>query len=423
MRFDLLLKGGQVVDPDSGLSGRLDVAVQRRRIAAVEAEIPAESAFQVVDVTGCYVTPGLIDLHAHFQLGTYWGIDADAIGSQSGVTTWVDAGSPGALTLPAFRQTVVAMSEVRVFTFVNIAYIGLVAQDYELSNPEYANIELLERVVNLHRDIVVGIKVRAGRSGGGKDLEPLRQARRAADNLELPIMVHLSTAPPTLEQVLELLKPGDILTHAFTGQTMRLIDDQGRIREAAKRAIESGVIVDLGHGAGSFSFESAEALTRQGYWPGTISSDLHWLAIYGSNLIDPLKGSAFGDPTSATRSIIVNVRGDGQPVFNLLTCLDKLMYLGMPLQEAIRAVTSRPAEILGMKGELGSLKPGACADIAVLRLTPGNYELHDIHGNVRHSKEQLRHHMTVLDGQLWQPIPLPPPPPWVNFVDKTYDRA
>jgi dihydroorotase len=418
MRFDLLLKGGHVIDPDGGYNGQLDVAVKRSRIAAVESNIPAGSAFRTVDVTGQYVTPGLIDLHAHFQLGTYWGIDADAVGSHSGVTTWVDAGSPGALTLPEFRQTVVAMSEVRVFAFVNISYIGLIAQDYELSNPEYTNVELLERVVNLHRDIVIGIKIRAGRSGGGKDLEPLHRARRAADRLEMPIMVHISTAPPSLEEVLEFLKPGDIITHSFTGQSMKLVDEQGNIRDGARRAIESGVILDLGHGAGSFSFESAEALTRQGYWPDTISTDLHWLAIYGPNLMDPLKGSAFGDSTSDARSITVNVKGDGQPVFNLLTCIDKLMYLGMPLPDAIRAVTSRPAEILGMKGELGTLKPGARADITVLHLAPGNYDLHDIHGNVRHSKEQLRHTMTVLDGQPWDPIPLPPPPPWVIFVDK-----
>lgn len=418
MHFDLLLKGGHVVDLDSGYNGTLDIAIKRNRIAAVEANIPADAAFKTVDVSGRYVTPGLIDLHAHFQIGTYWGIDADAVGSQSGVTTWVDAGSPGALTLPEFRQTVVAMSEVRVFTFVNISYIGLVAQDYELANPEYCNVELLEKVVNLHRNIVVGIKVRAGRSGGGNGLEHLRRARRAADDLEMPIMVHISTAPPTLEEVLEFLKPGDIITHCFTGQTMKIVNDDGTIKDAAKKAIDSGVILDLGHGAGSFSFVTAEALTKQGIWPRTISTDLHWLAIYGPNLMDPLKGSAFGDPSSDARSIMVNVKGDGEPVFNMLTCIDKLMFCGMPLPEALRAATSYPAEILGMKGELGTLKPGGLADVAVLDIAEGNFDLYDIHGNMRQSKQQLRHHMTVLDGQIWDPIPLPPPPPWVNFVDK-----
>lgn len=420
MRFDLLLKGGHVIDAEAGYNGRLDVAVKRDQIAAVESDIPKDVAFRVIDVTGHYVTPGMIDLHAHFQLGTYWGIDADAVGSNTGVTTWVDAGSPGALTLPQFRQTVATLSEVRVYTFVNISYIGLIAQDYELSNPEYCDSVLLERVVNLHRDIVVGIKVRAGRSGGGKDLEPMRRARRVADRLELPIMVHISTAPPTLEDILQFLKPGDIVTHAFTGQTMKLLDDQGKIRDAARRAIENGLILDLGHGAGSFSFESAEALTRQGYWPHVISTDIHWLAIFGPNLMDPLKGSAFGDLSDSqdTRSIVVNVKGDGKPVFSILTCMDKLRLLGMSLPDVVRAVTSRPAEILGKKGELGTLKPGARADIAVLDIAQGNFDLHDIHGNVRQSKEQLRHVMTILDGRPWDPIPLPSPPPWINFVDK-----
>ena len=420
MHYDILLKGGHVIDLDAGFDGPMDVAVRRNTIAAVESDIPADAAFRVFDVSGKYVTPGLIDLHAHFQLGTYWGIDADAVGSQTGVTTWVDGGSPGALTLPQFRQTAEALSEVRVYAFVNISYIGLIGQDYELANPEYLNIELLERVVNLNRDIVVGIKVRAGRSGGAIDLEPMQRARRAADDLELPIMVHISTAPPTIEEILEFLKPGDIITHAFTGQSMKLINDDGSLKDAAKKAIDSGVILDLGHGAGSFSFETAEALVAQGIWPHTISTDLHWLAIFGPNLMDPLKGSAFGDLSESkdARSIIVNIKGAGKPDFSLLTCIDKMMFLGMPLAEAFRAVTSHPAEILGVKSELGTLKPGARADIAAFEIASGEFDLHDIHQNVRTSKQQLRHVMTILDGQPWEPLPMPSPPPWIHFVDR-----
>jgi dihydroorotase len=179
------------------------------------------------------------------------------------------------------------------------------------------------------------------------------------------------------------------------------------------------VLLDLGHGAGSFSFDTAEALTGQGIWPYTLGSDLHWMALYGPKIVDPLKGSAFGSlsSTTATRSILINVKGDSKPVFDLLTCMDKLLFLGMPLPDLIGAVTNRPADILRQKGELGTLKPGARADIAVFNLVDSDRELIDNHGNVRHAKQRFSHVMTVLDGNLWDPIPLPAPPPWVNFVD------
>lgn len=425
MRFDLLVKGGKVIDPGAGYDGPLDVAVRRNRIAAVEPDIPASSAFRVIDATGFYVTPGLVDMHAHvYENGTYWGISADAMGSQTGVTTWADAGSAGAVTLPGFREHVITRSEATIYAFINIAYIGLVGQDYELAVPDYCSVELLERVVNLHRDVVVGIKVRAGRSGGAKDLEHLRRARRAAHALELPIMVHLSTSPPDLGTVLGFLKPGDIVTHCYTGQSMRMVDEKGRILDVAKKAWEGGLIMDLGHGAGSFSFDTAEALAGQGYWPHVISTDLHWLSIVGPNLLDPFKGNAFGDlsKSSDARSVIVQVKGDGQPMFNLLTCIDKMLYLGMPLAEIIRATTSRPADVLGVRGELGTLRPGARADIAILAVDRGDFELRDNYGNVRHGKERVRHVTTILNGRPWAPRELPPPPAWVELVGEERAR-
>jgi dihydroorotase len=417
MRFDLLIKGGEVIDPAAGLSGRMDIAVNRNRIAAVESEIPADSAYRVIDASGQFVTPGLIDMHAHlYRNSTYWGIDADAVGSQCGVTTWLDAGSTGAVTFPGFREYVIEKSRTRIFALINIAYIGLVAQDYELANPEYCNVELLERVANLNRDVIVGIKVRAGRSGAAKDLEPFKRARQAADDLNLPIMVHLSTQPPDLATVLGFLKPGDILTHIYTGQTMGMVDKDGKILEVAKKAYEEGLIMDLGHGAGSFSFPVAESLVSQGYYPDTISTDLHWLSIVGPNLMDPLKGSAFGT-TSDVRSLVVQVTDD-TPVFDLLTCMTKMLCVGMSFPEVVRRVTNRPAEILGVKGEIGTLKPGAIADITGLTIDKGSYELRDIHGNVRYGKEKVRCTFTILSGQPFDPIEIPQPPAWVQVVER-----
>lgn len=418
MRFDLLIKGGDVIDPATGNNGKLDVAVKRDRIAAVEANIPADSAFQVIDATGQYVTPGLIDMHAHiFEGVTYWGVNADAIGSHSGVTTWVDAGSAGAMTLQGFRDYIIAPSKVKIYAFVNISTIGLVGQDYELTNPEYCNVAMLERVVNHHRDFVVGIKLRAGRSGGAQDLIPHKRARRAADLLDLPLMLHISTAPPDLETALSFLKPADILTHCYSGQTMKQIDDKGKILTAAKKAWDDGVFMDMGHGCGSLSFESAEALTSQGYWLDVISTDLHTPSIHGANLIDPLKGA--GDREISENGDAVNifyeVEGDGTPAFNLLTCIDKMLCIGMSFPDAIKATTSRPAKILGLSDQVGTLKPGACADIAGFVVDKGDTELIDIHGVVRHGKESVRNTFTVLDGRPFDRIAYPPPPPWIEI--------
>ena len=416
MHFDLLIKGGEVIDPAAGYHGKLDVAINRNRIAAVEAGIPAEFAFRVIDAAGQYVTPGLIDMHAHlYRNSTYWGIDADSVGSQCGVTTWADAGSTGAVTLPGFRDYVIEKARTRIYAFINIAYIGLVGQDYELANLEYCNVEILERVANRNRDIVVGIKVRAGRSGSAKDMQPFVLARQAADNLELPIMVHLSTQPPDLATVLSYLKPGDILTHIYTGQTMGMVDGNGKILDVARKAMDDGLIMDLGHGAGSFSFPVAESLVSQGYPPDSISTDLHWLSIVGPNMIDPLKGSAFGT-TSDVRSLIVKVKDD-TPVFDLLTCMTKMMTVGMSFPEVVKRVTNRPAEILGVKDEIGTLKPGAFADVTGLTLDKGSFELWDIHGNKRIAKEKVRRTFTILNGQPFDPIEIPAPPAWVQVVD------
>lgn len=417
MQFDLLVKGGEIIDPEAGYSGKMDVAVKRSRIAAVDKNIPAKSAFKVIDASDQYVTAGLIDIHAHLFKGmTFWGVDADAIGSQAGVTTWADAGSAGAVTLGGFRDYIIDKSKVKIYAFVNISAIGLVAQDYELTNPEYSNIALLKSVVNQHRDIVVGIKLRAGRSGGAQDLLPLKRGRKAADELELPIMLHLSEAPPDLETALSFVKPGDLLTHCYTGQTMKMIDNKGKILPAAKKAWENGVIMDLGHGCGSLSFDSAEALISQGYWIHIISTDLHTMSIHGANLIDPLKGAGDREiPTNGdARNIHYQVKGDGKPALHLLTVMDKMLCLGMPLKEVVRATTSRPSEVLGLKGEAGTLKPGSRADITGFVIEKGDYELFDIHGKVRHGKEHIRNSFTILNGRPLERIEHPAPPPWIE---------
>ena len=370
MRYDLLVKDGHVLDPAAGHDGSLDVAVVRGRIAAVEPDIPESAAFTVVDAGGQLVLPGLVDLHAHtFHGFTFWGVDPDPVATRTGVTTWNDAGSPGAITIDAFRRHIVDEAEVRITTYLNIAYVGLVAENYETANLEYCDTEILRRAVDRHRDLVRGIKVRIGTpTVGDTGVESLRRAVQAGEECELPVMVHIAIGPPPIEDVLDLLRPGDICTHSFTGLSMKLVDDDGRLRDSARRALDRGVLLDIGHGTGSFAFATAEALLAQGVRPDTISTDMHQQSAYG-------------------------------PMFDLPTTMTKFLALGMPLADVVRAATSRPAEILGLADEVGTLRPGMRADIGLFRLLDGEFPLYDIDGEDRTSPTLLRNTLTILGGR------------------------
>src|SRR4051794_27861942 len=255
MRFDLLIKGGEVVDP-AGRSGRLDVGIARGVVRAVEPDLPADASTKVIDATGRVVTPGLIDLHAHvFQRVTFWAVDADAYGSRTGVTTWVDAGSPGAYTLPGFRKYVVEPATVRILTFINIASIGLVGHNYELAQPALADPGLCALVARRHADLVVGVKARMGTpTVGATGVEGVRRAKEAAAALDVPVMVHIGSGPPSIDEVVALLGAGDVLTHCFTGQDMKIVDERGELLPAVAAALDRGLLFDLGHGSGSFAF-------------------------------------------------------------------------------------------------------------------------------------------------------------------------
>jgi dihydroorotase len=383
MRFDLLIRGGDVVDPGGGHEGRLDVAVTRGRIAAVDRNIPEDAAFRVIDASGHIVTPGLVDLHTHvFHKVTYWGIDPDPVASTSGVTTWIDAGSAGALTLPGLREFVVAPSRAGIKAFLNISNIGLVGENYECANAAYLDVDLFRRLADLNRDLVVGAKVRMGTpTVGDNGLEPLRLARRAAEECELPMMVHVAFGPPEIEEILALMRPGDILTHCFTGLTMKIVDDDGRLYDFAGRAWDSGVVMDIGHGTGSFAYSTAEPLMAAGRRPDVISTDLHQLSING-------------------------------PAYDMPTTLSKFLHLGMSLPEVIRASTVRPAEVIGIQDEVGSLRPGVQGDVALFRLLDGTFPLYDIWGEVREARQLLVNTLTIVGGRELERLPPQAPAPW-----------
>ena len=411
LHFDTVITGGRVIDPANGIDGIRDVAITAGRIALVARDLPPHTASRVIDASGLVLTPGLVDLHAHLFWGRdYFGIDADSIAWRSGVTTWVDSGSTGAFSFPAFRRFIVDQAEVSIFAFINISYLGIPGLNYdEYCNPAACDVPLLARVVEENRDLIVGIKVRMGKGGVCyPGLHPLRQAVQAAEFTGLPIMCHISDTPPSVERVLDLLRPGDIVTHAFTGASERLIDQEGRVRRAAWRAKEAGVRFDIGHGAGSFSFTSAEALLAQGFLPDIISTDLHQISLPGPNLLED-------------QEVMPRISGDGSPHLTLLTVMTKFLALGMSLPQVIRATTLAPLEAIGRPGSGGTLTPGAAADVAVLRVVEAPVELVDIERNRRVGERSLQVVHTFIAGRELPPRPMPPTVPWLRLVDHERD--
>jgi dihydroorotase len=307
---DLVIKGGRVVDPAQGTAREVDVAINGDKVAKVAPNI-AEPARRVLDARGKIVTPGLIDLHVHVYDGVApLGIPVDPNCIAKGVTTAVDAGSSGAHTFPGLRKYVIDVAATRLYALLNISVIGqssLSADNPfgELLDLRYANPKLAIRTIEQNRDVILGIKIRlSSHIAGENDLKALRLAREASDAVGLPIMAHIGGSHASLPDILALLKKGDILTHVFKAGPGGILDGTGRVLPEVRKAVDEGVHLDVGHGTGSFSWETAEKVMRQELWPGTISSDLHHYNVHG-------------------------------PVFDLATTLSKFMHLGMPLEQVI----------------------------------------------------------------------------------------
>jgi dihydroorotase len=383
MDFDLLVRGGRLVDPASGLEAERDVAFSGGRVAAIDRSIPADRAARVVDATGCLVTPGLIDLHSHvYWGGTALGVDADALAVRSGTTTYVDAGSAGAGNFLGFRAHVIEKAKVRILAFLNISFAGIFGYSRSVKYGECGDLVLCnphEAVAcgRLHKDIVVGVKVRAGRlAGAGTATAPVELAVEAADALHLPVMAHIDDPPPTQTDVLGLLRSADVLTHCFRGFPNAGVTAGGEIRAPVLKARERGVVFDIGHGLGSFDFEVAKTMLRNGFAPDVISSDVHLFNVHG-------------------------------PAYDLLVCLSKLLALGMPLGDVIRCATAAPARTIG-RPDLGTLAVGSTGDAAVLKEEPGRVHYVDTAGRVLEANTRLVSKGIVFGGE-WRPNETRPP--------------
>lgn len=368
-RYDLLITGGEVIDPDSGYNGRLDVAISDGKIAAVEPGIDPRRAARTIDASGQIVTPGLVDLHTHIYWGvTYWGIEADPVAARTGVTTWLDVGSAGAYTFPGFRRYIAEPNRVRTFCLLNLSSIGLVAPSWEFQNPNYWDVDLAATIVDENRDLILGIKARIdGETTRGVGIAPLERARELADRVRLPLMVHFGNGSPGLDDIVPLLRPGDILTHCFRGGDNALAGPGKPVRPDVRALRERGLILDIGHGTGSFSFETTEAALAEGFLPDVISSDIHQTAVQG-------------------------------PMFDLPTTLSKFLNLGMGLPDVIARATSRAAAAMH-RPELGTLRPGSAADVALFRVEEGDYTFHDVQMAARKGTQLLVNTRTLLAGE------------------------
>jgi dihydroorotase len=385
--FDLVVEGGEVLDPGTGRSGRFDVAVRGGRVAAVEQRIARATARQHLDARGALVTPGLVDLHTHVGDGSgFWGIDPAPLAWRTGVTTWVDAGSSGAYTVGSLRRVVEAARDVTIRALLNISAVGLAAETGEALRDEWCDASLCARAVAANRDIVVGVKVRLDRHSAGPNWPlALRRALDAAHAASVPLMVHIGAGPPAVDAVLELLRPGDVVTHCATGQSMALVDRSGQLLDAVAAARRRGVLLDLGHGSGAFSFAVAQALCDAGAPPDIVSSDAHQRSIAG-------------------------------PMFDLPTCMAKLCCLGMPLHDVVAAATVNPARAVGLDSEVGTLAVGSRADIAIWDVEECDRVLTDVYLSQRVAARVLCNRATVAGGVVLEPVDPRPPAPWIGLT-------
>jgi len=373
--YDLLIRGGHVIDLSQELSADVDIAIRQGKVARIARGIAESEARQVLDARKMIVTPGLVDVHVHVYDGVApLGIPADPNCIAKGATTVVDAGSAGAHTFPGFRQYIVRMAETRVYALLNISVIG--QSTYSKGNPfgelldlRYANPKLAIRTIEQNRDVILGVKIRLSKNiAGENDFQALGMAREAADAVGLPLMAHIGDTHSPLPKILAMLKPGDLITHSYHGRAGGILDDRDRILPEVRRAVESGILMDVGHGEGSFSFQTAEKAFKQGVLPGTISSDIH-------------QG---------------NVNG---PVYDLATTMSKFLHMGISLEEVIRRATANPAKALAFPSGTATLKEGATADVAVFELREAPWEMIDSMGDKRPGKWRLRPMATLKAGR------------------------
>jgi dihydroorotase len=374
--YDLLLTNGHILDPSQNIDSIADIAFKDGKVQEISSTLDKEKASQIRDVSGKLVTPGLIDLHTHIYWGgTSIGIDPTDYARRCGTTTMIDAGTAGAGNFAGFKAHIIEPCEPRILAYLNISFAGIFAFSDTVMIGESEDIRLLHpraclNVAKLHKDFLVGIKVRVGaKASGSMGHAPLDIALEVAEEAGLPVMCHLDWPPPNTKDVVNRLRPGDVLTHCFRPFPGAPTKGDGAIKEEIIAARERGVIFDIGHGVGSFGFATAETMLKAGFLPDAISSDVHSLSIKG-------------------------------PAYDQLVTLSKFLHLGMELKDIIAASTTGPAKAI-RRPDLGTLSPGSIGDATILKINNTRTDYVDSLGETRTGDTAFKLEGIVLNGSWW----------------------
>ena len=372
---DLVLKNGRVVDPSQGLDRVTDIAFAGGKVAAIGDGL---SGADMRDVAGKIVSPGLIDLHTHvYWGGTSLGVEAELLARTGGVTTFIDAGSAGPGNFHGFRRHVIEASPVRILPYLNISFPGIFAFSKTVMVGENDDMRLIDpreavRIARENADLVLGIKVRVGKSASGDSgIMPLDIALDVAEECGLPVMAHLDAPPPSRHEVMSRLRPGDILTHCFRPFPNAPVRADGRVRDEIIAARARGVIFDIGHGGGSFGFGTTRAMLAAGFLPDVISSDVHVISIEG-------------------------------PAYDLLTTMSKFLCLGVDLPTVLKLATVNAAAAV-KRPDLGTLAIGSVGEATVIDQVSGKFDYADSIGEHMVGDKRLLSAGVVLAGKWWHP--------------------
>lgn len=384
--YDLLIKGGRVIDPLQNLDDTLDVAIIGDKIAAIAEDIPRQQSQKVIDTRGKIVTPGIIDLHCHVAGSLItMSVDPDTAGVKQGVTTVVDAGSTGEAIFGGFPRYVIPSSRTRVFCFLHISSQGHSVRP-ELRDWQEINIDATVATIEAHRDVIKGVKIRLlGDIVASNGVEVVEMTKKTAKKFGLPIMVHIGDyyeklSPTFTQEFLPLMERGDILSHVFTAKGGSILRPDGTVLPELREAMERGVVLDIAHGRRNLSYEVARKCMDQGILPTTISSDL----------------------TAMNMSY---------PVYGMTVTMTKFLALGFSIRQIIEMSTANPARAIGEEKRIGSLKPEMEADVSILEFLPGKWKLEDAEQQTIEIDRLIAPSVTVKAGQVIPAQPVAKPQP------------
>jgi dihydroorotase len=370
---DLLIRNGRVIDPKNHIDARMDVAVADGKVLEVAPEISEKRAKKVIDATGLYVSPGFIDPHTHVFVGSNAGfadginsISPDDFACRSGVTTVVDAGTSGWRNFPRFKEQVIDKSKTRVLAFISIGALGLSGKDAQ-ENLADMKVDSAWSVVKKYPEIIVGIKIGHYE---GKEWTPFDRALQAAEKAEVPLLVECHLPEYSLEDQLNRMRPGDIITHSYENisERMPVIDEHGVLRPFVKDAVKKGILFDVGHGGAGFWFSQAIPAFKQGLAPNSFGTDLHRFSVNAG-------------------------------MKDMLNVMSKYMAIGMKLDDVILHATWAPAKAI-KREDLGHLSKGAVADIAVWSIRTGKFGFVDAGGARIEGNQKLEEELTLREGKI-----------------------